>query len=115
MVDNKTFGRGRKAVGWEEVVSLKTGEITNSVKMQVFDVDINWEKLWLKNLLFAIDLIGDKSMQVLVFFLDNRDYENKVLANKEMIVRGTGISRKTVYRVIKKLIEGNIIKELEYN
>ena len=113
MIDEKTFGIGKKKIGWEEVADLKTGEVRSSIKVAIFDTDIDWEKLWLRNLLFAIDLVGDKSMLVLKFFLSHRDYENKVLANKEMIVRETGISRKTVYRVIKRLLEGNVIRKLD--
>ena len=112
-IEEKTFGRSKRMIGWEEVMSLKTGEVSTSVKFKIFDQDFNFEKIWIKNLLFAIGLVGDKSIGVLMYFLENRNYENKVLANKEMIVRHTKISRKTVYRVVKKLIGGDIIRPLE--
>ena len=113
MINNNTLGRARSVMGFKELVDKETGEIiiTNEIQHEIKDV--NWEKIWISNLLFALNIVGDKAVKILMFFFENRDYENKVLANKQMIIRNTGISRMTVYRVIDKLIENNIIKQLE--
>ena len=112
-INKTTFGRSKKKIGWEEVASIKTGEVSTNIKFRITDLDINWERVWLENLLFAIGLVGDKSVEVLMFFIENRDYENKVLATQETIVRQTGISRKTIYKVVKKLIESDVVRKLE--
>lgn len=113
MVSEKTFGNGKKVVGFRELVDHDTGEVVLTANMDIYKTDVNWEKVWLDNLMYAINLVSEKSGKILMYFIENRDYENKVLVNKEMVIRHTGISRGTVYPVIKKLIEGNIIKQLE--
>ena len=113
MINNSTLGRQKRIIGFRELVDDKTGEIIISNEIEHEVKDINWEKIWLDNLLYAIGIVSDKGMRVLAYFLENRDYENKVLANKEMIIRHTGISRGTVYPIIRKLIEGGVIKELD--
>ena len=113
MINNSTLGKQKRIIGFRELVDDKTGEIVISNEIEHEIKDINWEKIWLDNLLYAIGIVSDKGMRVLSYFLENRDYENKVLANKEMIIRHTGISRGTVYPIIKKLIEGGVIKELD--
>lgn len=113
MINNSTLGRQKRIIGFRELVDDKTGEIVISNEIEHEVKDINWEKIWLDNLLYAIGIVSDKGMRVLAYFLENRDYENKVLANKEMIIRHTGISRGTVYPIIRKLIEGGVIKELD--
>ena len=113
MIDDKTLGWGKKITGFTELVDSETGEVklANEVKSSI--VDVKWEKVWLHNLLFALGILSSSSLKVVMYFFEKRNYENIVFATKEMVIRQTGISRGTVYDVIKKLIKNNIIKELE--
>ena len=113
MINTNTIGKKKQAVGWEDLCNVNTGEIKSTVKMKLYDIDIQWEKVWVSNLLYALGIIGDKSIKILMYFIDNRNYENKVIANKEIIVRHTKISHKTVYKVVNKLLDADIIRELE--
>ena len=115
MINENTFGKGkRKWKGFKETIDTDTGELIVS---NVFETDgkqdIGWETVWLKNLLHTLHLLNERGAAVLSYFLEHRDYENKVLVSKEMIIRDTGISRSTVYRIIDRLIEGDVIKQLE--
>ena len=113
MINKHTIGRRKTHIKSEEIVDVDTGEIRIVKEFEHYDIDINWEKVWLENLLFAIGLVSEKATTVLCYFLDNRNYENKVYVNKKMIIDHTGISRNTVYRVISALINGNVIKEID--
>ena len=113
MIDDKTLGKGKKIMGFKELVDPETGEIVMTGHFEHYDVDIGWEKVWLDNLLYAVGLISDKAMKVLLYFIENRDHLNRVVVTKEMVIRHTEVSRGTVYSVIARLLENDILKELE--
>ena len=113
MINDKTWGYGKKIVGFKELVDPGTGEITIVNKINRPVKDFGWEKIWLESLLKAFDILGHKPFFILKYFFENRNYENKVFTNKSMISRSVGVSRLTVYGVIEKLIENDIIKPIE--
>ena len=112
MIDQTTFYLKKVFIGSEEITDVDTGEMRIVKEFAHKETDINWENVWLKNLLWAIGLVSDKSIKVLVFFIENRNYENKVFVNKRMVIDSTGFSKTTVYKVIDALESGNVIKKL---
>jgi hypothetical protein len=115
MIDENTFGKGRrKWRGFKEAVDPDTGELMIISRFeQNVEADVDWESIWKKNLLHALRIFKNPGISVFEYFLENRNYENKVFSNKEMVVRGTGVSRATVYRIIDKLLNADVIKKLE--
>jgi len=74
--------------------------------------DVNWQTVWLKNILFAYDIVGDKKVHVLSYLLENMDSENKVICSISSIARHLEISRPTVQTTIDLLIKYDIVKKL---
>jgi len=113
MINKHTLGKRKTHINSEETVDVESGEVRIVKEFEHYDIDINWEKVWFDNLLWMIGLVSDKTTKVLMYLLDNRNYENKVYVNKKMIIKQTGISKNTVYKVISSLIAGDVMKEID--
>ena len=113
MIDHKTIKWKNRIVSTKRLWDEDTGEET-FVRQLIKDVptDVNWQTVWLKNILFAYDIIGDKKVHVLSYLLGSMDSENKVICSISSIARHLEISRPTVQTTIDLLIENDIIKKL---
>lgn len=114
MTRNKnTTAKRRIKAGFKEVIDKKTGELKSIQHYEIKDVDINWNKVWLGHLLDALDMVGNKKMQVLSWLLENRDKKtNEVIATQQEIVEATGLSKKTIQDTFKALVTAGVIKKI---
>lgn len=113
MTENRnknTTGKRRVKAGFTQVVDPKTGEMRNVQKYEIKDVDINWNKVWLGHLLDALEMVGNKKMQVVSWLLENRDKKtNEVIATQQEIIDSTGLSKKTIAETFKALQEAEVL------
>lgn len=101
---------GRKiVVGVDEYVNRRTGEVEEFDVIRVQQADWNFEKLWLFRLLDLLDLAGGAKIQVIAWMLENRDRENRVIATQAKIAEGSGVSRRTVNRLLIEMTNEGFI------
>lgn len=99
-----------KVVGKTEYIRKDTGEVEEMQVISVEEHDFNFHKLWLRNILTTVDLIGNQKMKLAFWIIEHLDYENKLIYSYEQMAKETGISLDTVKRTMKVLMECNFIK-----
>lgn len=100
-----------KVVGKTEYIRKDTGEIEEMQVISVEERDFNFHKLWLRNILTTVDLIGNQKMKLAFWIIEHLDYENKLIYSYEQMAKETGISLDTVKRTMKALMECNFLKK----
>lgn len=72
--------------------------------------DINFDKIWLGNVLNALEDIGNKRIKIASYILSNRDkHNNYLIATQRDIADACGVSTRTVNRTLSALIDTNLI------
>ena len=102
-----------KATGADVWINQRTGEIIEAqtlTKEVRGDVDIGFEKLWIGHILEVIEETGNAKIQVLFWLLRNKDQNNMVKATLDTIAEKTGVSRRTVARLMVALRQADVIR-----
>lgn len=106
----KTSTSGKRVVvGYDHYINQRTGELEEFAVMRATQADWNFDKLWLFKLVELLDLVGNSKVRVLVWMLENRDSENRIIATQDAIAEGSGVSRRTVSRLLGEMREENLI------
>lgn len=72
----------------------------------------NFVKVFLADFLVAFGILNSKSVSVVCYILENVRYsDNTLIASKQEIADGCGVSVRTVYYVMSKLEEVGFIKK----
>jgi DNA-binding Lrp family transcriptional regulator len=99
-----------KALSHRKMVDQETGEIFDVGHVVIEERDSNFEKIWLGHVCEAIEEIGSRKIDVLLYLFRMRDNRNKVVAKIGEIAKGAGVSYDTVQRTLKALEESEVIK-----
>lgn len=94
------------------LIDMETGE--------TFDVDIlvsskqpdRWDRVYPKQLARMLDMMGDERIKVISFLIRRKDHLNTIVATMREISDKTGVSLKTVSRVMKKMQEEDYIHKV---
>lgn len=99
-----------KAISHRKLLDQDTGEIVEVGHVEIQERDANFEKIWLGHIIEAIDEIGSKKIEVLMWLFRNRNSENVVLGTNREIAELSGISYDTVATTMVALMRHDIIK-----
>ena len=105
---SSTSGR-RVVVGHDEYVNQRTGQIEEFAVIRVQQADFNFEKIWLYRLIEALDLAGGAKIKVLMWMIDQRDRENRVIATQARIAEEVGVSRRTVSDLLSEMKSDGLV------
>lgn len=103
----------------QTVTTIKTLQLTDNetgeqytaqgIKKTFLGTKQFW-KLYLSDFLTVLGLCDSRQLDVLIYVLDNTDARtNLFLGTYDKIVEDTGISRPTVCRIMRKLLDNNFI------
>ena len=95
-----------------QLVHKTTGEIRELITFTSNNKNHRWEKVYAKSLADMLEIAGEEKMKVIAYMLRKKDYENRVIETVRSISTGTGVSTRTVNRVLKTLEEHNYIHRL---
>lgn len=103
--------------GSEEIYKrdTETGELVPleaTVINEEFDKeeDINWDKIWLAEVMEAIEQVGNKKMKVVNYILTKRDKNNNFLIQTQReIAEACGVSLQTVSTTLRSLEAADLI------
>lgn len=110
MVSQKTIGKRKVKINQaQQLMDLSTGEILDTSNFVIEDCDFNFEKAWILHLADIFNLIGNKSIQILSYFFENKNGDNLVFCTQRGIAKSLDVSQMTVNTVIQELKEANII------
>lgn len=99
--------------GTKTLIDPQTGEEFRVNHMAVTEADSNFSKIWLANILVAVEEFGSASMSVL-FWLVKKTEETKgnntILMTIREIADEIGKSTQTVHKVLKVLEQNDVIR-----
>lgn len=98
-----------KIVGHRQYVDPETGELEDFQVVSVEDRDFNFHKIWLKSILYTLDLIGNKKTKLAFWIVDNLDTQNRFIMTQRKISEATGMSTQTINRTIKALVKSDFL------
>lgn len=118
---SRTTTRKLKVLGTETYINQRTGELTDMSVVEVEDRDFNFHKLWLSNILNAIDLIGNKKVKLAFWIIENLNKDNQLIATQRKIMERVNkdkedkkdkVSIQTVNETLQTLVKAKfLIKE----
>lgn len=100
-----------KVIGTQYYINAETGELEPMQVTSIEDRDFNFTKVWMKNFISTLDLIGNKKSKVAFWIIDNQNKENQITMTQRQISEATGISYPVVNETMKCLIEANFLKQ----
>lgn len=109
--DSKTSKRV-KVIGTQKYVNPNTGEVEDFQVVQMEDRDFNFHKVWLHNIVMALDLIGNQKTKLAFWIIDHLNRENQLVMTYRQIADKSGISLDTVRITMKSLIESNFLRRI---
>jgi Firmicute plasmid replication protein (RepL) len=101
--------------GGVRLLNMDTGEIYNNATIAIKDceVDVNFHKVWIRDLLAIFGEIGNSKVQTLTYLLNNTNpITNEFGGTIREIVEATGISIKTVQATINLVVEKGLFKKV---
>jgi DNA-binding transcriptional regulator YhcF (GntR family) len=101
-----------KVIGTQEYINASTGEL---VEMQVTDIeerDFNFHKVWLRNFVSTLEIIGNEKIKLCFWIIDNLDKDNKLVYTQRQISELSGIGLQTVNRTLKLLREADFLRKM---
>lgn len=106
----KTTKRKSKIIGKKTYLDQSTGELVDMNVVRMEDTDFNFEKIWLGHILQALDCMGSKKIKVVTWLLDNKNFENTIIATQRDISIQCQVSLPIVTETLKILQKGDILK-----
>lgn len=105
-------GKKVKVVGTEQYINARTGEIEEFVVTDVQERDFNFTKVWMRNFLATLELVGNAKTKVAYWVVDHVTKENMLPYTYRQIVTATGLSLDTVSATMSVLQEALFLKKL---
>jgi DNA-binding XRE family transcriptional regulator len=106
----KSKKRKVRVLGHEQWVNVDTGEAKDVQNIEIEDGDFNFDKVWLTHLAYAIDLISNQKIKVLMALWKLKNYENKVTISQPDLAKQANVSLQTVNRTMRALIEAGFVQ-----
>lgn len=101
-----------KVVGTQQYLNVNTGEIEDFQVTGVEERDFNFHKVWMKNFISTLDLVGNKKSKLCFWIIDNLDKENKLTYTQAQIVNKTGLSKDTVTKTMSVLMNSGFLQRM---
>ena len=111
MASKLTTTKKIKVLGTVKYINYTTGEVEDFEVIEKEDRDFNFHKLWLGHILQSIDLIGNQKTKLAFWIIEHLDKENKLVYTYDQIQKETGMSRDTIAKTMKALVESNFLEK----
>lgn len=108
----KTITYGSENVYYRNDETGELEQLQATVINEEFDKeeDINWDKIWLAEVMEAIEQVGNKKIKVVTYILKNRDKNNNFLIKTQReIAEACGVSLQTVSSTLRALEAADLI------
>lgn len=92
---------GSKIETW---INQETGEVKEVVPVEIAESDKGFDKIWVGMLLAALDVIGNKKMDIVSYIIEKRSRtENTITVSQKKIAEDLKVSTQTVNLTMKAL------------
>lgn len=106
-----TTRKKTKVVGCESYINSKTGEVVDMEVIEIEERDANFHKLWLGHVIAALNLVGNKKIQVINHMLGEMNKYNQYIGTQRQIAERIGVSVKTVNAALSMLLKADFLKQ----
>lgn len=101
-----------KIVGTQQFINVQTGEVEDFQVTSIEERDFNFHKVWMKNFINTLDLVGNQKTKLCFWIIDNLDKENQLCMTYRQISEKTNISLETVRITMKLLLEADFLRKI---
>lgn len=110
-VSNGTTTRKKlKTIGTKTFIDPETGEARVMNLVEIEERDANFQKIWFAHIMEALDLAGNKKLQVIWWMLKHRDTNNNIIASQREIAQKCGVSYPIVNETIKMMKATHLLR-----
>lgn len=100
-----------KFVGTQQYINANTGEIEDFQVTSVEERDFNFHKVWMKNFINTLDIVGNQKTKLCFWIIDNLNRESQLCMTQRQIAEKSGISLDTVRITMKLLMNSDFIRK----
>ena len=100
-----------KYVGTQDYINAVTGEIETMQVTSYEDRDFNFAKVWMKNFLATLDIVGNRQTKFCFWLIDHVNKENQLIGTYRSLAADSGVSLGTVKVTMKALLEANFLRK----
>lgn len=102
-----------KVVGTEEYINTRTGELEQMQVTSIEDRDFNFTKMWMKNFIGTLDIVGNQKTRLCFWIIDHVDKENRLIGTYRTIASQSGMSLDTVRITMKLLMDADFMRKAQ--
>mgnify|MGYP000980095755 FL=1 len=102
-----------KVVGTEEYINTRTGELEQMQVTSIEDRDFNFTKMWMKNFISTLDIVGNPKTRLCFWIIDHVDKENRLIGTYRTIASQSGMSLDTVRITMKLLMDADFMRKAQ--
>lgn len=101
-----------KVVGTQEYINPDTGEFVSMQVTSIEERDFNFTKVWMRNFLATLELVGNAKTKVAYWIIDHITKENLLPYTYRQIAQGTNTSVDTVTKTVTVLLEADFLRRI---
>lgn len=98
-----------KYTGIQGYINADTGEYKEMYVTDIEDRDFNFSKVWMKNFLLAMDIVGNRKTKVAFWIVDNAK-GNILIGTQRELADKIGVSYQTVNTTLKLLMDADFLR-----
>ena len=102
-----------KVVGTEEYINTRTGELEQMQVTSIEDRDFNFTKMWMKNFISTLGIVGNQKTRLCFWIIDHVDKENRLIGTYRTIASQSGMSLDTVRITMKLLMDADFMRKAQ--
>lgn len=99
-----------KFIGVQQFINASTGEIEEFNVTSVQERDFNFHKVWMRNFISTLDIVGNQKTKLCFWIIDNLTKENNLPYTYRQIAERTKISLDTVRVTMKILLDADFLR-----
>lgn len=99
-----------KYQGKLDLINPATGELIETEVMSIEERDFNFTKVWMRNFISTLELVGNQKTKLAYWIIDNINKENQLTMNYRQIANASGMCLDTVATTMKILLDANFIR-----
>lgn len=102
-----------KIIGQQDYINAETGEIESFTVTSIEDRDFNFTKVWMRNFISTLDLVGNQKTRLCMWIIDHINKENQLIGTMRAIADQTHMSLETVRITIRALLDADFLRRVQ--
>lgn len=99
-----------KYVGTQQFINAETGVVENFQVSNIQDKDFNFHKVWMRNFISTLDIVGNQKTRLCFWIIDNLNKDNQLVYTYRQIADKTKMSLETVRVTMNILLDSDFLR-----